>query len=76
MMRIRRSYTRFPLAIALALGGQLALVPAVVAAATVRPDVPSPGAVPAPRSVHDQIKLAGDYFAGRGVAQDLRRAAF
>lgn len=76
MMRIRRSYTRFPLAIALALGGQLALVPAVVAAATVRPDVPSPGAVPAPRSVHGQIKLAGDYFAGRGVAQDLRRAAF
>ncbi|MGA3100754.1 MAG: tetratricopeptide repeat protein [Terracidiphilus sp.] len=40
------------------------------------PDVPSIKVVPEPRSVDDQIKLAGDYLAGRGVAQDFKLAAY
>ena len=40
------------------------------------PDVPATQKGIEPRTVQEQIKLAGDYFAGRGVAQDLTRAAF
>jgi uncharacterized protein len=40
------------------------------------PDVPSVKLAPQPRSVADQIKLANDYFAGRGVAQDLKLSAY
>ena len=60
------------------------LVTAVILAATANgfaaaggaADVPSVKAAPEPRSVADQIKLANDYFAGHGVAQDLKRSAY
>ncbi len=39
-------------------------------------DVPATQSGFQPRTIQEQIKLAGDYFAGRGVPQDLKRAAF
>ena len=44
-------------------------------------DVPSSTDAPGlrssePRSVNQEIKLAGDYLAGRGVAQDPKLAAY
>lgn len=39
------------------------------------PDVPSPTSIPMPRNVKDELRLAGDYLAGRGVEQDLSLAA-
>jgi uncharacterized protein len=39
-------------------------------------DIPSTTVAPEPRSVDEQIKLAGDYLAGRGVAQDLKMSAY
>jgi uncharacterized protein len=39
-------------------------------------DIPAANTTPEPRTVEEQIKLAGDYFAGRGVAQDLKQAAY
>lgn len=40
------------------------------------PDVPATPAGFEPRTIQEQIKLAGEYFAGQGVAQDLKLAAF
>lgn len=55
-----------------------ALVPAqnALVASPVDPDVPPPGFVPQPHSVNQEIKLAGNYFTGRGVAQDLKLSAY
>jgi TPR repeat protein len=39
-------------------------------------DIPSITVAPEPRSVDQQIKLAGDYLAGRGVAQNSKLAAY
>ncbi len=39
-------------------------------------DIPSNTIAPEPRSVDQEIKLAGDYLAGRGVAQDPKLAAY
>jgi TPR repeat protein len=39
-------------------------------------DVPSTTNAPEPRSIDQQIKLAADYLAGRGVAQDPKLAAY
>ncbi len=47
-----------------------------IAGAAAESDVPSVKVAPQPRSVDQQIKLAGDYFAGRGVAQDLNLSAY
>jgi uncharacterized protein len=46
---------------------------ATPAAAT---DVPSTTVAPEPRSVDQEIKLAGDYLSGRGIAQDPKLAAY
>src|SRR6202167_2171542 len=40
------------------------------------PDIPSTTVAPEPRSVEQEIKLAGDYLAGRGVSQDPKLAAY
>lgn len=40
------------------------------------PDLPTTEAAPAPRSTAEQIRLADDYFAGRGVTRDLKMAAY
>lgn len=45
-------------------------------ASAVDPDIPSPGFAPRPHSVDQEIKLAGNYFTGRGVAQDLKLSAY
>ena len=47
-----------------------------IAGAAAEPDVPSVQVAPEPRSVNQQIKLAGDYLAGRGVSQDFKLAAY
>jgi len=47
-----------------------------IAGAAGEPDVPTVKVAPEPRSVDQQIKLAGDYLAGRGVARDLKLAAY
>ena len=53
------------------------IVPAKIAA---RPgsdlDLSSTRVAPEPYSVADQVKLANDYLAGRGIKQDLKMAAF
>src|SRR5580658_8873867 len=40
------------------------------------PDVPATPAGFEPRTIQEQVQLAGDYLAGHGVAQDSKRAAF
>ena len=40
------------------------------------PDVPATPAGFEPRTIQEQVKLAGDYLAGHGEAQDSKRAAF
>ena len=47
-----------------------------IAGAVAEPDVPTVKVAPEPRSVDQQIKLAGDYLAGHGVAQDFKLAAY
>ena len=40
------------------------------------PDVPATPSGLEPRTIQEQIQLAGSYLAGRGVPQDSKRAAF
>jgi uncharacterized protein len=53
----------------------------MIAGPAAEPDIPSTTVAPEPRSpephsVDQQIKLAGDYLAGRGVAQNLKMSAY
>lgn len=48
----------------------------IVAALGAEPDIPSITAAPEPRSVDEQVQLAGDYLAGHGIAQDSKLAAY
>jgi TPR repeat protein len=49
----------------------------IMASPAAEPDIPSTTTIaPEPRNVDQQIKLAGDYLAGRGVAQNLKLAAY
>jgi len=48
----------------------------IIAGPAVEPDLPSTTDAPEPRSVDQEIKLEGDYLAGRGVAQDLKLSAY
>lgn len=55
----------------------LLLVPAKLAARPgPDPDLSSTRVAPQPHSVADQVKLADDYLAGRGIEQDLKMAAY
>lgn len=47
-----------------------------ILAEPVAADIPSITVAPEPRNVDQQIKLAGDYLAGRGIAQNLKLAAY
>jgi TPR repeat protein len=47
-----------------------------IAGAAAAPDLPSIDVAPQPRSIDQQIKLAEDYLAGHGIAQDPRLAAY
>jgi hypothetical protein len=58
------------------LGGFFLLTVSGFAATSATADVPNTQVVPQPRTVDEEIKLAADYFAGRGVAQDARQAAY
>ena len=56
--------------------GALAQAQSALVASPVDPDIPSPGFAPRPHAVDQEIKLAGNYFTGRGVAQDLKLSAY
>jgi uncharacterized protein len=76
MARTARSRLRgFSLCV-LALSGLLALVSSGYADTGAETDVPAVKTAPTPQSVDAEIKLAGDYFTGHGVAQDLTQAAY
>jgi uncharacterized protein len=60
---------------AFAMGGLLTATASGLAAANNGSDVPEVKAPAAPRSVDEEIKLANDYFTGRGVPQDLKQSA-
>jgi len=51
-------------------------VPGSGFAAVSDPDIPSVKAMPEPRSITDEIKLANDYFTGHGVGLDLKQSAY
>jgi hypothetical protein len=61
---------------ALIFGGFLVLASSVSAAPRGEPDVSSLKAAHEPRSIEQEIKLADDYLAGRGVAQDFKQSAY
>ena len=48
----------------------------IIADPAVEPDIPSTTVAPEPHSVNEQIKLAGDYLAGRGVPQNSQLSAY
>jgi len=48
----------------------------VLANPVTNPDVPATQKGFEPRTIQEQLQLAGDYLAGHGVAQDSKRAAF
>lgn len=76
MLRVQRSDRRQFAISALLIGGVLVLATSVSAAPNGEPDLSSHKAAPEPRSVEQEIKLADDYFAGRGVAQDFEQSAY
>ena len=76
MMRIQSSILQPFVSRAIAFGASLLLIPNASASPLGEPDIPSTTTAPSPRSVTDQIKLANDYFVGRGVNQDLRLSAY
>jgi uncharacterized protein len=76
MTLIRRNPRRHTVLSLAAFSLLLLTASSVLANPVTDPDVPATQKGFEPRTVQEQIKLAGDYFAGRGVAQDLTRAAF
>jgi TPR repeat protein len=54
----------------------LLIVPANAASPGADPNFSSTHVAPEPRTVADEVKLANDYLAGRGVKQDLKMAAY
>ncbi len=76
MLRILGSDHRQLAFSALVLCGVLLLAANVSATPNGEPDVSSPKATPEPRSIGQEIKLADDYFAGRGVRQDFEQSAY
>lgn len=73
-MSLRHRHTRGLALTAVALAGSLALAPNLLAVSAA--DIPTTNPLPQPRSVAQEIKLAGDYFMGHGVPQDLKLAAY
>ncbi len=75
-MRTRISdYRQFAIS-AFAFLGFLALASKVLASTNGEPVIPTMRSVPEPRSVEQEIKLANDYFAGRGVVRDFKQSAY
>ena len=75
-MMLLQSRRRRAFAISLASCCVLFSAPTKMLAEPAAADIPSTTVGPEPRSVDQQIKLAGDYLAGRGVAQNLNLAAY
>jgi hypothetical protein len=48
----------------------------ILAVLPAEPDIPLTMSAPEPRAVDQQVRLAGDYLAGRGVTQNLKLAAY
>lgn len=76
MMRTRISDHRQFAIPAFAFLGFLALASNVLANPNGEPDIPTIRSVPEPRSVEQEIKLANDYLAGRGVVRDFKQSAY
>jgi hypothetical protein len=76
MLPLRSSNSRQSRLCTFVLGGFLLLTVSGFAATSAAPDVPDTQVVPEPRTVDEEIKLAASYFAGRGVAQDAKQAAY
>ena len=71
---MRRTHANLVIS-ALAFAGSLAFVSAVYASPGGAADIPQMTTAAQPRSVEQQIKLANDYFVGRGVTQDFTLSA-
>jgi hypothetical protein len=56
--------------------GAVAHAQNTLVASPVNPDIPSTEFAPRPHSVDQEIKLAGNYFTGHGIAQDLKLSAY
>ncbi len=75
-MMLLQSRRRRAFAISLASCCVLFSAPTKILADPAAADIPSTTVAPEPRNVDQQIKLAGDYLAGHGVAQNLKLAAY
>ncbi|MGB8029975.1 MAG: tetratricopeptide repeat protein [Terracidiphilus sp.] len=76
-MMLQQSRRRRAFAITLASCCVLFSAPTkIMAGPAAEPDIPSTTVAPEPRNVDQQIKLAADYLAGRGTAQNLKLAAY
>jgi len=76
-MMLLQSRRRRAFAISLASCWVLFCAPTkIIADPAVEPDIPSTTVAPEPHSVNEQIKLAGDYLAGRGVPQNSQLSAY
>src|SRR6202012_1273375 len=76
MLPLRRSQPSYSRLGSFALASLLLLTARGFAAVSATPDVPSPQAAPEPRTIDEEIRLATDYFVGRGVTQDAKQAAY
>jgi uncharacterized protein len=76
MMRTQKSVRRLHALPAIAFGAVFVLTSSAFAAPAGEPDIPSIKPPPQPRTVEQEIRLANDYFVGRGVTQDLQQSAY
>jgi hypothetical protein len=76
MMRTRISDRRQFAISAFAFLGFLALSLNLLASPNGEPEIPTLRPGPEPRAVEQEIKLANDYLAGRGVKRDLKQSAY
>lgn len=75
-MRIRLSCFSRVIVPVLVFGCYIVFVSTIVAEPAGKPDIPSVDIARVPKSIDQEIKLAGDYMVGRGVAQDAKEAAY
>lgn len=76
MMRTRNSDRRqFAIAV-IAFLGFLALSSNLLASPNGEPEIPTLRSGPEPSSVEQEIKLANEYLAGRGVKRDFKQSAY
>jgi hypothetical protein len=77
IMKLMRSNPRKHTVLSLAALSFLLLTASSVLANPVKePDVPATPSGFEPRTIQEQVRLAGEYLSGHGVSQDFKRAAF